>query len=413
MGITDLFGKNSTSENTPKKGNVEKITERNITIPFESFSTKIKARINGAKYGTVDGKEELLDEQIINTLFERIASAFAYNNSKYFPQPKSVYIELNPVNSPDKDSSNSSINNTVSNGSKEEDSQKGIELFSPIIPHFKLDDVYLEHGTRDDLDNTLAILKYKDKLFNEWKLGNGTEGSRAIVLNFWGPSGTGKTMTAEAIGSYINQKVLQVNYSQLESKYVGETPKNISKIFKIATEQNAVLVFDEADSFLGKRLTSITQSADYGVNITRSVMLMELERFTGVVIFTTNLIKNYDEAFKRRILASIEFKVPDEKGRCILWTKYLRKSIPLAPTITPSNLAKKYIGLTGADIKDIILLAAINALRESGDGAILNEVHFDHAVKLIKARYTKDNAITSVKTERITQEQYEKEVGQS
>jgi len=141
--------------------------------------------------------------------------------------------------------------------------------------------------------------------------------------------------------------------------------------------------------------------------------LMELERFKGVVIFTTNLIKNYDDAFKRRILASIEFKTPDETGRTVLWTKYLRKNIPLSPTVTPSNLAKKYVGLTGADIKDIVLVAAINALREGGENAILNDEHFDRAAKLIKARYTKNNSFTAVKTERITQEQYEKEVGES
>ena len=84
----------------------------------------------------------------------------------------------------------------------------------------------------------------------------------------------------------------------------------------------------------------------------------------------------------------------------------------MSPAITPSTLAKKYIGLTGADIKDIILLAAINALRENGNNAVLTEEHFDRAVKLIQARYTKDKAFAEVKTERITQEQYEKEVGQ-
>lgn len=400
-----LFGK--------KKSEVENITKKNITIPFEGFSTKMKVRINGALYGTVDGEEILLDDQIINSLFERIAYDFEHNNSKYFPQPKDVYIELNPVDHSDDTASGSRKSPVGVDESTQNDSQKDFELFTPITPQVRFDDVYLEQGTREDIDNTLAILKYRKKLFDEWKLGNGADGTRAIVLNFWGPSGTGKTMTAEAIGSYINQKVLQVNYAQLESKYVGETPKNISKIFKIATEQNAILVFDEADSFLGKRLTSITQSADYGVNITRSVMLMELERFKGVVIFTTNLIKNYDDAFKRRILASIEFKTPDETGRTILWTKYLRKNIPVSPTITPSNLAKKYVGITGADIKDIVLVAAINALRESGENAILNDEHFDRAAKLIKARYTKENSFTTVKTERITQEQYEKEVGES
>ncbi len=398
---------------TENRSELVNITKKNITIPFNSFSTKMKVRINGAQYGTLDGKELLLDEQIINTLFERIASDFEHNNSKYFPQPQNVYIELNPGTIADESAQSIQKGEDGVDESTKNDSQRDKELFTPIIPKIKLDDVYLERDTREDIDNTLAILKYREKLFNEWKLGNSSEGSRAIVLNFWGPSGTGKTMTAEAIGSFINQKVLQVNYAELESKYVGETPKNIKKVFKIATEQNAILVFDEADSFLGKRLTSITQSADYGVNITRSVMLMELERFKGVVIFTTNLIKNYDDAFKRRILASIEFKTPDETGRTVLWTKYLRKNIPLSPTVTPSNLAKKYVGLTGADIKDIVLVAAINALREGGENAILNDEHFDRAAKLIKARYTKNNSFTAVKTERITQEQYEKEVGES
>ena len=114
-------------------------------------------------------------------------------------------------------------------------------------------------------------------------------GSRAIILNFYGKAGTGKSMAAEAVAKALGKKIYHINYSELESKYVGETPKNIRKAFECATRDDAMLIFDEADSFLGKRLTSVTQSADYGVNITRSVLLMELEKFAGVVVFTTNL----------------------------------------------------------------------------------------------------------------------------
>lgn len=126
-------------------------------------------------------------------------------------------------------------------------------------------------------------------------------------------------MTAEAVAKVLNKKVYHINYSELESKYVGETPKNIRRAFECATRDDAVLIFDEADSFLGKRLSSVTQSADYGVNSTRSVLLMELEKFSGVVVFTTNLISNYDEAFKRRILLSVYFDMPDEKARLQIW----------------------------------------------------------------------------------------------
>ena len=147
--------------------------------------------------------------------------------------------------------------------------------------------------------NTIEIKKHRDKIFNEWGLEETIKSDRAIILNFYGPAGTGKSLTAEAIAGTLGKKLYSVNYSELESKYVGETPKNIKQVFKRAKDEDAVLVMDEADSFLSKRLSNITQSADYGVNITRSVMLLELEKFDGIVIFTTNLLENYDEAFKR------------------------------------------------------------------------------------------------------------------
>ncbi|HCX70263.1 MAG TPA: ATP-binding protein, partial [Firmicutes bacterium] len=119
----------------------------------------------------------------------------------------------------------------------------------------------------------------------------------------------------------------------LESKYVGETPKNIQKVFADAKQHDAVLVFDEADSFLGKRLTSVTQAADYGVNVTRSTMFMEIENYSGIVIFTTNLIRNYDAAFMRRILASVEFALPDQNGRQVIWGLLLPKDMPLSDAV--------------------------------------------------------------------------------
>ena len=145
------------------------------------------------------------------------------------------------------------------------------------------------------------------------------DGSRAIILNFYGKPGTGKSMTAEAVAKELGKKVYRINYADLESKYVGDTPKNIRSVFATAAKDKAVLIFDEADSFLGKRLSSVTQSADYGVNIARSVMLMELEKYDGVVVFTTNLLEHYDEAFKRRILLSDYFDLPDEAARTQIW----------------------------------------------------------------------------------------------
>ena len=218
-------------------------------------------------------------------------------------------------------------------------------------------------------------------------------------------------MMAEAIGNYLGKKIMKVNYSELESKYVGDTPKNITNVFHEASKNDAILIFDEADSFLGKRLTSINQSSDYGVNITRSVMLMELEKFDGIVIFTTNLIKNYDSAFKRRFLTSIEFTLPDYEGRIFLWKK-ITQFLPLAEDVNLLELAKRYDGVSGADIKDIAIYAAIKALREKGDNAKICFADIEEACILIKNRYKEEKNYTVI-TEQITKEQFEKETGDS
>lgn len=376
---------------------VENLTKKDIHINIGTPELPIIVKINGAQYGTLNGKEVLLDEFVINNLFGEISEAFKRNYSKYFPKANSVYIEINP-----KEKDLGTQQNTSS--------AENVELFTAISPEVRFEDVYINENEKNSIWNAITILRYKEKLFNEWNLGSNTKGTRAVALNFYGAPGTGKTMMAEAIGNYLNKKVLKVNYAQLESKYVGETPKNIKLVFQKAMEQDAILVFDEADSFLGKRLTNITQSADYGVNITRSVMLMELEHFDGVVIFTTNLIKNYDEAFKRRILASIEFKLPDVNGRLFLWRKLLGSYVPLASDVCIKDLAEKYDNLSGADIKDIILYAAIKALREQGERAAITASDIDSSVKLIRNRYTDEKKYT-VTTETITKEQYEKEVG--
>ena len=215
-------------------------------------------------------------------------------------------------------------------------------------------------------------------------------------------------MTAEAIAKYLNKKVCSVDYSQLESKYVGETPKNIKKVFEIAKSNDAVIIFDEADSFLGKRLTNITQSADYGVNITRSVMLLELEKFEGVVIFTTNLITNYDDAFKRRILSSIEFKLPDENGRKLIWKSHIPSKLPMKDDINLHLLAKYYENVSGADIKDIVLFASVNALQRGSEE--VSKLDFDFAYDSIMSRYSTGEYEVEVKSEVISEDEYNKEM---
>lgn len=349
--------------------------------------------LKDALFANFNNKDVLLDETVIDNMFSEITKVLKKSSTKYNPIPKSIII-----------SHENQLEMNESNNLKE---PLNDEILKYIKPRWTLDDVYIEENSKKQIKAALTMAKYKDKLFKEWGLEDSIKNGHSLVLNFYGSPGTGKSMAAEAIASYLNKDVLLVNYSELESKYVGETPKNIMKAFKTAEETDAVLIFDEADSFLGKRLTNINQSADYGVNITRSVMLMEIERFDGIVVFTTNLINNYDEAFKRRILANVEFKIPNEQGRIKIWEKHLPKKLPLNKDINPSYLASLYQGISGADIKDIVLYAAVLCLENEQD--YISKEDFDQAYSYIKNRYSNSENF-SIKHEVVSKEQYENEI---
>ncbi|BDA67184.1 hypothetical protein CAL7716_013500 [Calothrix sp. PCC 7716] len=236
------------------------------------------------------------------------------------------------------------------------------EVFIPQIPQRNLDDVILPKITRERIEAALNRIRYHDKLYNEWNLKKIDPSGCRVALNFFGQPGTGKTSCAEAIAKLLNKQIITVNYAEIESKYVGETPKNITAAFKQAKETDSVLFFDEADSILGKRLTSVTQSADHGVNVSRSVMLLQLDSFDGIVIFATNLPENFDGAFVRRILAHIEFELPDEDCLLRLWQYLLPNEIPRVDNVTFDWLTSQSIGLAGGDILNVVKLAASKAV---------------------------------------------------
>lgn len=329
-------------------------------IARKSITRKYKnARITvlDAKYKKVDGHDILLDEEKVDKLFSDINRACEINSSRHNPSSKRILIAN------DENKIEELINRETKEELKETDFND--EFMDVYEPRYSMDDVYLEEREKRQIITTLNIKKHENIIYRQWGFKDSFSGDRPIIFNFFGAPGTGKSMAAEAVGKYLNKKIYSINYANLESKYVGQTPKNIKKAFEKAKADDAVLVFEEADSFLGKRLTNITQSADYGVNITRSVMLLELEKFSGVVIFTTNLLENYDEAFKRRILASVEFKMPDEKGRKAIFDVHMPDKLPLAKGINSEVLAKEFTKVSGADIKDIIFMAAVNAIERT------------------------------------------------
>lgn len=249
-------------------------------------------------------------------------------------------------------------------------------------PKYTLDDVILSQTTKNQVNLILAELKYQDLIYQEWGMAEKHKFDKALSINFSGQPGTGKTITAEALAHALNLQIMDVPYQQLESKFVGETPKNIAQAFEFAANHNAVLFFDEADSFLGKRLENVTQATDTAVNLTRSVMLKQLSSYDGVVIFATNLISNYDAAFISRIRWKMAFDLPDEEARAKIWQVQIPTKLRLDESVNFPELAKQFDEISGRDIKNAVLKAVVAAASEDKpkEQKRVTQSHFSQAI---------------------------------
>lgn len=262
-------------------------------------------------------------------------------------------------------------------------------LFLPaVIPRFTLlNDVTLSPAVIEQLDEAKAKIENYQKIYVEWGFSAVDPQGCGVVLNFYGPPGTGKTLTAEAFAGSLSKRFLSISIADLESKFMGETAKNIAALFRHAEHQQAVLFFDEADTLLGKRLSSVTQGIDNEVNAMRSTLLIELEKFSGIVIFATNFVKNYDSAFLSRITHHIEFFLPGIVERQLLFERMILDSIPLSvPKNVLITLASEWSeGLSGRDLRNAMRLALPKAVRASEQQ--LAPDHIESAINQIRSAY--------------------------
>lgn len=249
----------------------------------------------------------------------------------------------------------------------EEDKRKA--TFVPVTPKYSLDKVIMTEEMSEQIQDALSIIKNRKKIYEEWGF-NEVDPQPKAILSFWGPPGTGKTMCAHGIAAAMNQKILAVNYAEIESKYAGESPKNLIAAFNAAQECNAILFFDEADSFLGKRISNVQSGHDQSINSLRSQMLIQLEDFEGVVIFATNLVKNFDPAFQTRILRHVKFELPDEKARAIIYKTLMPSRIPIDHILQDSDytlFSQASHNFSGRDIRNSILDALSYAAKKELD----------------------------------------------
>lgn len=244
------------------------------------------------------------------------------------------------------------------------------KAYIPVGPAYSFDRVILPEDVLEKIESAINILRYERKVFQEWGLYE-IQPNPSSALNFFGPSGTGKTMAAEAIAEKLGKKILKVSYADVESKYHGEGPKMVKAIFLAAEKEDAVLFFDEADSLLSKRLTNVSQGSEQAINSMRSQLLICLEEFKGIVIFATNLVVNYDNAFLTRLI-SVEFKNPDAATRKRIWDVHVKSSankklnIPLAEDVNTEELAERY-EFAGREIRNAVISACVNAAMNDQD----------------------------------------------
>jgi SpoVK/Ycf46/Vps4 family AAA+-type ATPase len=252
---------------------------------------------------------------------------------------------------------------------------RGVEV---ITPQRTFADVILPPATRRALEEALAQVRNHSLIFNRWGLGERHTSGLGLAFNFAGPPGTGKTICAEAIAHSLGRKLLVVDYAEVESMWMGETPKNIVAAFRAATEHGAVLFFDEADAIAGRRSSGSRLPQDREANITVNVLLRELESFNGVVIFATNLAANFDPAFERRIRSHVRFEMPGLEERERIWSVQVHPSkTPLARDVDFRALAEKF-DVSGGDIKNAVLKAAAAAASQNGHR--IHQEHFERAM---------------------------------
>lgn len=246
----------------------------------------------------------------------------------------------------------------------------------PLTTVHSLDDVVLGSAARARVGDLVARIAHRDRVVHEWGFGAHHDNASGLVALFHGPPGTGKTMTAAAIAATCGLPALMVDLSALVSKYIGETEKSLSRVFDRAARERCILVFDEADAIFGSR-TEVSDSHDRYANQEVSHLLTRVEQHPGIVILTTNLLANIDEAFQRRIHVMVEFAEPGPAERDRLWRGVLPSALPVADALDLARLAQRY-PLTGAQIRDASIDAAYLAAAGAG---VVTEDHLEAGVR--------------------------------
>jgi hypothetical protein len=257
------------------------------------------------------------------------------------------------------------------------ESSQGLEALVHKLPtKYRWEDLVLPEEVMEQLREIRNCVRLRRRVYDDWGFEGKFSLGKGLNVIFSGAPGTGKTMSAEVLSGDLGLDLYQIDLSTVVSKYIGETEKNLSRIFREAQSANCILLFDEADALFGKR-SEVKDSHDRYANIEINYLLQRMENYEGVVILTTNMLRNLDAAFTRRIHYTVEFPFPDERQREGMWSKVFPAETPRGDDLDLAFLARRF-KLTGASIKNIALNGAFLA---AANGRVVDMAHLMGALK--------------------------------
>jgi hypothetical protein len=254
-------------------------------------------------------------------------------------------------------------------------------LATRIRPVHQWRDLVVPDATMEQLRELCQRVMQRERVMGQWGFGDSLSRGKGINALFSGGSGTGKTMAAEIVAGELGLDLFRAELAGLVSKYIGETEKNLDRVFEAAERTDGIILFDEADAIFGKR-SEVHDSHDRYANLEISYLLQRMEQYEGVAILATNLRSNLDQAFVRRLAFTIHFPLPDEASRRAIWSRVWPAEVPLARDVDLDALAARFV-LTGGSIRNIALAAAFLA---ASDGT---EVGMAHLLRAVRREYEK------------------------
>lgn len=352
--------------------------QRRISVEFEipAYDQRITLWKRVLPHSTDLGESEI--ERLASTFRLTAAqiegAAITASNHAFWRTPESEQLELADLRDACLQNSNQAI----------------AKLAQKIRPHYSWDDIVLPAEQLAQLQEVRNAVQYRPIVYQSWGFEQKLSLGKGLNILFSGPSGTGKTMAAEIVANDIGLDLYKIDLSSVVSKYIGETEKNLSRIFAEASTSNAILFFDEADALFGRR-SEVKDAHDRYANIETGYLLQKMEEYDGIVILATNLQNNMDDAFVRRMAFSVSFPFPGEDDRLHIWERIWPLETPLSGDLDLGFMARQF-RLAGGNIKNIGLAAAFFAVVDG------RQVKMEHLIRATKRELQKMGRVC-VKTE--------------